>query len=239
MAWSLAYLLADAAFFLLPFTPTDYLFIGHHIISALYLLGWVGWWVQGGWVGGLVGARGVGWVRGSVWGRGLRCVALRPRSACPPPNTTPPPPPPPPPALRSALVTRRGAEGAILLFVSGECTSPVFLTFTVAKELRGSHKWAARLFDAVSPLFTGGAGVGRWGWWAGGGGGGCSVSCGGCGGGGGGLVWHPINTPALPPPTHPPCLLPPTRPPAPVLFVLVRSVLTPLPVALFVGALLK
>lgn len=37
--FSLAYMIADFFFFLLPFTPTDFVFIVHHIIASIYLVG--------------------------------------------------------------------------------------------------------------------------------------------------------------------------------------------------------
>ena len=102
----------------------------------------------------------------------------------------------------------------------------------------GTYMWAAHLFDWVSPPFTGARVIG------------CVCLC----------VWCAClagcaHTAAcsrahasslLPPTTHPhlathsPIRSPLRRcPAAPVLFVLVRSVLTPVPVALFVAALLK
>lgn len=44
MQFSTAYMLVDLFFFLLPFTPDDFLFIGHHILTASYMLSslWLG-----------------------------------------------------------------------------------------------------------------------------------------------------------------------------------------------------
>nr|AXF42660.1 carbonic anhydrase CAH1630 [Chlorella sp. ArM0029B] len=90
--FSLGYMVADSLFFLMPFTPTDYVFIIHHIISSIYLCG--------------------------------------------------------------CLLTGHGAISCILMFFMGEVTSPVFNTFTIAKELRHHSKAAFRVFTYTSPLFT-------------------------------------------------------------------------------------
>ena len=37
--FSLAYMLSDTLFYVLPFTPTDFMFVVHHVISGLYVVG--------------------------------------------------------------------------------------------------------------------------------------------------------------------------------------------------------
>jgi hypothetical protein len=56
--------------------------------------------------------------------------------------------------LVGCLLTRHGAIGCILMFFLGEVTSPVFNVFNISKELRHQSKAAYQVFRLTSPLFT-------------------------------------------------------------------------------------
>lgn len=38
--FSLAYMLSDTLYYVIPFTPTDFMFLVHHSISGLYVVGY-------------------------------------------------------------------------------------------------------------------------------------------------------------------------------------------------------
>ena len=47
-----------------------------------------------------------------------------------------------------------GGISAVLTFFLGELTTPLLNVFSVTKELKGERAWAAKVFEAVSPVFT-------------------------------------------------------------------------------------